>query len=121
MVVGAVALLWHYPVAVFVFFSLLFALTFYFLPKIWRSISMNLWFISRKLNQLSGAENIDKLPAKLPSRYEALFRRLTSAAATVAWAVPVFQAKENIWNRTGSVTWWRAMTNLPRSGLSPRR
>jgi hypothetical protein len=93
LVVGAVALLWHYPIAVFVFLSLLFALTFYFLPKIWRSISMNLWFISRKLNQLSGTENIEKLPSKLPSRYDASFRRLTSDAATVAWAVPCVSGK----------------------------
>jgi hypothetical protein len=93
MVVGAIALLWHYPVAVFVFFSLLFALTFYFLPKIWRSISMNLWFISRKLNQLTAAESIDKLPHRLSSRYNALFRRLTSATATVAWAVPCVSGK----------------------------
>ena len=70
-----------------------FRLTFYFLPKIWRSISMNLWFISRKLNQLSGAENIEKLPSKLPSRYDASFRRLTSDAATVAWAVPCVSGK----------------------------
>jgi len=93
MVVGAIALLWHYPVAVFVFFSLLFAITFYFLPKIWRSTSMNLWLISRKLNQISAAENIDTLPARLPSRYHALFQRLTSAAATVAWAVPCISGK----------------------------
>jgi hypothetical protein len=85
-VVGAVALLWHYPVPVFLFLCLLFALTFYFLPKIWRSISMNLWFISRKLNQISGTERIEQLPSKLSSRYEALFRRLSSNAP-VAWAV----------------------------------
>jgi hypothetical protein len=89
LVIGGVALLWHYPTAVFVFLSLLFALTFYFLPKIWRSIWMNLWFISRKLNQTTaGDENIEKLPAKLSSRHEALFRRLTGNSATVAWAVP---------------------------------
>ena len=92
-VVGAVALLWHYPVAVFLFLCLLFALTFYFLPKIWRSISMNLWFISRKLNQISGTEPIDQLPSKLPSRYEALFRRLTSNAPPIAWAVPCVSGK----------------------------
>jgi hypothetical protein len=93
MVVGVVALLWHYPVAVFLFLSLLFALTIYFLPKIWRSISMNLWFIARKLNQISGSEYVDQLPAKLPSRYEALFRRMSSTAATVAWAVPCVSGK----------------------------
>jgi hypothetical protein len=93
MVVGAIALLWHYPIAVFVFLCLLFALTIYFLPKIWRSTSMNLWFISRKLNQITSAENIDQLPAKLPSRYDALFRRLNGHAATVAWAVPCVSGK----------------------------
>ena len=93
LVVGAVALLWHYPLAVFLFLCLVFALTFYFLPKIWRSISMNLWFISRKLNQISGAGNIDKLPGKLPSRYDALFRRLTGNAPMVAWAVPCVSGK----------------------------
>jgi hypothetical protein len=71
----------------------LFCLTFYFLPKIWRSISMNLWFIFRKLNQVSGANQIDKLPAKLPSRYDTLFRRLNSNAPTIAWAVPCVSGK----------------------------
>src|ERR1700730_12921287 len=93
LLIGAVALLWHYPVAVFLFLCLLFALTIYFLPKIWRSISMNLWFIARKLNQISGTENVDKLPTKLPSRYDALFRRMSSTAATVAWAVPCVSGK----------------------------
>jgi hypothetical protein len=93
LVIGAVALLWHYPIAVFLFLCLLFALTFYFLPKIWRSISMNLWFISRKLNQLPGTESIDKLPAKLPSRYDALFRRLAPNGPSIAWAVPCVSGK----------------------------
>jgi hypothetical protein len=92
-VVGAVALLWHYPVAVFSFLCLLFALTFYFLPKIWRSISMNFWFISRKLNQISGTERIDELPSKLSSRYQTLFRRLTKDATPIAWAVPCVSGK----------------------------
>ncbi len=93
LVIGAVALLWHYPVAVFLFLALLFAFTFYFLPKIWRSISMNLWFISRKLNQLTGGDNTDSLPTKLPGRYDALFRRMTNTAVTVAWAVPCVSGK----------------------------
>lgn len=93
LVVGAVTLLWHYPIAVFLFFALLFAFTFYFLPKIWRSISMNLWFISRKLNQTSGPGNIGTLPVKLPARYDALFRRLTTATTTVAWAAPCVSGK----------------------------
>jgi hypothetical protein len=93
LVIGAVSLLWHYPVAVFLFLCLLFAFTFYFLPKIWRSISMNLWFISRKLNQITGVANVDQLPTKLPSRYDALFRRLAGNAPAVAWAVPCVSGK----------------------------
>jgi hypothetical protein len=94
LVVGAVTLLWHYPIAVFLFLALLFALTFYFLPKIWRSTWINLWFISRKLNQISGPGNVENLPAKLPSRYNKSFRRLTGASeATVAWAVPCVSGK----------------------------
>lgn len=93
LVVGAVALLWHYPIAVFAFLALLFAFTFYFLPKIWRSISMNLWFISRKLNQIASGESVDELPVKLPSRYEKLFRRLTGSGSTVSWAVPCVSGK----------------------------
>jgi len=93
MVVGTIALLWHYPIAVFSFLAILFALTFYFLPKIWRSISITLWFIVRKLNQTSSSETIDKLPDKLPARFEALFRRLTEPTATVAWAAPCVSGK----------------------------
>jgi Domain of unknown function (DUF4126) len=93
MVVGALALLWHFPIAVFSFLAFLFAFTLYFLPRIWRSISIKLWFISRKLNLISGSKAIDTLPDKLPPRFEALFRRLTEPTATVAWAVPCVSGK----------------------------
>jgi hypothetical protein len=93
MVVGALALLWHFPIAVFSFLAILFALTLYFLPRIWRSISIKLWFISRKLNLMSSSETIDKLPNNLPGRFEALFRRLTEPTATVTWAEPCVSGK----------------------------
>src|SRR5271169_157094 len=73
MVIGAIALLWHYPIAVFSFLAILFALTFYFLPRIWRSISIQLWFVWRKLNQMSNSETIDKLPNNLPAPFESWF------------------------------------------------
>ena len=44
-------------------------------------------------SQLSGIESADQLPAKLPSRYDALFRRLTGSATTIAWAVPCVSGK----------------------------
>ncbi len=93
MVVGVIALLWHYPIAVFSFLAILFALTFYFLPKIWRSISIKLWFIARKLNQTSTSETIDRIPDKLPARFEALFRRMTGPTATIAWAARCVSGK----------------------------
>jgi hypothetical protein len=42
---------------------------------------------------LSGVESADQLPAKLPSRYDTLFRRLTGSSTTVAWAVPCVSGK----------------------------
>src|SRR5215471_10711411 len=62
LVLGAVALLWHYPVVVFSVCVVVFAITFYLLPKIWRSISVHLWMIARKLNQWSMAGSDTKLP-----------------------------------------------------------
>jgi hypothetical protein len=93
MVVGGVALIWQHPIAVFSFLSLVFAVTIYFLPRLWRSISTNLWFISRKLNQLPLTDDPEKLPTHLPSAYDASFRRLTGAFATVDWAVPCVSGK----------------------------
>ncbi len=93
MVVGGVALIWKYPIAVCSFLSLVFAVTIYFLPRLWRSISTNLWFISRKLNQLPVAGDPEKLPTHLPSAYGASLRRLIGDSATVDWAVPCVSAK----------------------------
>ena len=93
MVVAGVALIWQHPIAVFSFLSLIFAITIYFMPKLWRSISTNLWFISRKLNQLPVSDGPEKLPANLPSVYDASFRRLTGASGTVDWAVPCVSGK----------------------------
>jgi hypothetical protein len=93
MVIGGVALIWRHPIAVFSFLSLVFAVTIYFLPRLWRSISTNLWFISRKLNQLSVTGDSEKLPTQLPSAYDASFRRLTGTSATLDWAVPCVSGK----------------------------
>jgi hypothetical protein len=93
IVVSGVALIWQHPIAVFSVLSLVWAVTIYFLPRIWRSISTNLWFISRKLNQLSPTGDPEKLPAHLPSAYDASFRRLAGSSATVEWAVPCVSGK----------------------------
>ena len=93
LVLGAVTLLWHYPVAVFAICVVVFALTFYFLPRIWRSISVNLWMIARKLNQLSLGEAEVKIPDQFPARFDANFRRLTGRETSVAWAAPCVSGK----------------------------
>jgi Domain of unknown function (DUF4126) len=93
LVLGAATLLWHYPIVIFSICVVVFAFTFYFLPRIWRSISVNFWMIARKLNQLSidGAEI--KLPDQFPARFETSFRRLTGRETTVAWAAPCVSGK----------------------------
>jgi Domain of unknown function (DUF4126) len=87
IVIGGVALLWHYPVWVFASIVVLLAIAFYFLPRIWRSISMRIWFISRKLNHKPG-QPLDALPNRLPGRYDLGLRKLTGLDFNVAWAVP---------------------------------
>jgi len=93
LVLGGVTLLWHYPVIVFTLCVVLFALTFYFLPRIWRSISVNLWMIARKLNRLAIDETGGKLPDQFPARFETSFRRLTGRETTVSWAAPCVSGK----------------------------
>ena len=93
LVLGGVTLLWHYPVLVFSVCVVLFALTFFFLPKIWRSISVHLWMIARKLNRLPIDETDSKLPDQFPARFEASFRRLTGRETTVSWAAPCVSGK----------------------------
>jgi hypothetical protein len=93
LVLGAVTLLWHYPVVVFSICVVVFAITFYLLPKIWRSISVHLWMIARKLNRLSTAEVDTKLPDQFPARFETSFRCLTGRESTVSWAAPCVSGK----------------------------
>ena len=93
LVFGGVTLLLHYPVVVFSVCVVLVAFTFYFLPKIWRSIYVHFWMIARKLNRLPTAEADSKSPDHLPARFETRFRRLTGREATVSWAAPCVSGK----------------------------
>jgi hypothetical protein len=93
LVLAGVTLLWHYPVVVFSVCVVLFALTIYFLPKIWRSISVHFWMIARKLNQLPSDETERKLPDQIPGRFETSFRRLTGRETSVSWAGPCVSGK----------------------------
>jgi hypothetical protein len=93
LVVSGIALLRKHPIAVCAFFSIVFGLTIYLFPRLWRSISANIWFISRKLNQVSPSDAEEQLPTRLPSAYHASFRKLSGGSATVEWAVPCVSGK----------------------------
>src|SRR6516165_3163904 len=93
LVLGGVTLLWHYPVLVFSVCVVLFALTFYFLPKIWRSISVHLWMIACKLNRLPIDETDSKLPDHFPARFKSSLRRLTGRETNVSWATSCVSGK----------------------------
>jgi hypothetical protein len=93
LVLAAVTLLWHYPVVVFSVCVVLFALTIYFLPKIWRSISVHFWMIARKLNRLPSDETDRKLPDHFPARFKSSLRRLTGRETNVSWATSCVSGK----------------------------
>jgi hypothetical protein len=93
LVFGGVTLLLHYPVVVFSVCVVLVAFTFYFLPKIWRSIYVHFWMIARKLNRLPTAEADSKLPDHLPPRFKASLRRLTGRETNVSWAAGCVSGK----------------------------
>ena len=93
LVLGGIALLWHYPLVVFAISVVIFALILYFLPKIWRSIYVKIWLIARKLNRLPNGDPEVKLPDQFPARFEGPFRRLTERETSVAWAVPCISGK----------------------------
>ncbi|HTD16246.1 MAG TPA: DUF4126 domain-containing protein, partial [Chthoniobacterales bacterium] len=93
LVVTGVALLWKHPVAVFSFFAVVFALTIYFLPRLWRSITTSLWFISRKLNQVPEKEAQEQLPTRLPATYDVSFTKLSGDSTKMDWAVPCVSGK----------------------------
>jgi uncharacterized protein DUF4126 len=90
-VVGATALLWKYPIPVFGCIAILFLLILYFLPRLWRSIAIKIWFISRKLNYMWNGEKVDSLPTRLPSQFEKAIRGV--GENQIRWAVPCISGK----------------------------
>lgn len=86
LVFGGLALLWTHPIVAFCVLVFLFTLAILFLPRIWRAIHIKLWFILQKLRQPVGSSGDYPLENKLPSRYEAIFRRLSNSPLTLAWA-----------------------------------
>ena len=99
------ALLWSHPIPALVVLLLFFAVALYFLPRIWRTIRIRIWFIRQKLNQPSaGAQS--RLQRRLPHRYEHILRRLSRTTPQVAWAAPCISVKSPKipGNRSGYLT-----------------
>jgi len=90
-VVGTTALLWKYPIPVFSCIAILFLLILYFLPRLWRSIAIKIWFISRKLNYMWNGDKVDSLPTRLPSQFEKAIRG--AGDNQIRWAVPCISGK----------------------------
>jgi hypothetical protein len=90
---GTLFLLWKYPVPTFIGLLLLFAIALYYMPKIWRSIRIRLWFVLNKLNQPARNGANQALPEKLPSKYETVLRRHYPPSLKLHWAVRCISGK----------------------------
>ena len=93
VMVGAMfALLWSHPLVALGILLVLFSVAFYFLPRIWRTISIRIWFIRQKMKQPARRTAVELL-ANLPGPYERWFHKLVEPRQTVRWAVPCITGK----------------------------
>jgi hypothetical protein len=93
VLVGATfALLWTHPITALCILLVLFSIAFYFLPRIWRTIRMRVFFIRQKMKQPARRTAIELL-ASLPGPYERWFHKLVQPQQTVRWAVPCITGK----------------------------
>jgi hypothetical protein len=93
VMVGAMfALLWSHPIVALGILLVLFSVAFYFLPRIWRTISIRIWFIRQKMKQPARRTAVELL-ANLPGPYERWFHKLVEPRQTVRWAVPCITGK----------------------------
>jgi len=93
LVVGAsFALLWSHPLIALGILLVLLSIAFYFLPRIWRTIRIRIWFIRQKMKQPARRTAVELL-ANLPISYERWFHKLVQPQQTVRWAVPCITGK----------------------------
>jgi len=93
VLVGAMfALLWSHPLIALGILLVLFSVAFYFLPRIWRTIRMRIFFIRQKMKQPARRTAVELL-ASLPGPYERWFHKLVEPRQTVRWAVPCITGK----------------------------
>jgi Domain of unknown function (DUF4126) len=93
LLVGAMfALLWSHPLVALAILLVFFSIAFYFLPRIWRTIRMRIFFIRQKMKQPARRTAVELL-ASLPHGYERWFHKLVQPQQTVRWAVPCITGK----------------------------
>jgi Domain of unknown function (DUF4126) len=93
LLVGAMfALLWSHPLIALGILLVFFSVAFYFLPRIWRTIRIRIWFIRQKMRQPARRTAVELL-ANLPGPYERWFHKLVEPRQTVRWAVPCITGK----------------------------
>jgi len=86
------ALLWSHPLVALAILLVFFSVAFYFLPRIWRTIRIRIWFIRQKMKQPARRTAVELL-ATLPGPYERWFHKLVEPRQTVRWAVPCIAGK----------------------------
>ena len=86
------ALLWSHPLIALGILLVFFSVAFYFLPRIWRTIRVRVWFIRQKMKQPARRTAVELL-ANLPGPYERWFHKLVEPRQTVRWAVPCITGK----------------------------
>ena len=93
VLVGAMfALLWSHPLIALGILLVLFSVAFYFLPRIWRTIRIRIFYIRQKMKQPARRTAVELL-ASLPGPYERWFHKLVEPRQTVRWAVPCITGK----------------------------
>jgi hypothetical protein len=99
VLVGAMfALLWSHPLVALGILLVLFSVAFYFLPRIWRTIWIRIFFIRQKMKQPARRTAVELL-ASLPGPYERWFNKLVEPRQTVRWAVPCITGKGKLISR----------------------
>ena len=86
------ALLWSHPLIALGILLVFVSVAFYFLPRIWRTIRIRVWFIRQKMKQPARRTAVELL-ANLPGPYERWFHKLVEPRQTVRWAVPCITGK----------------------------
>jgi hypothetical protein len=93
LVLGGLGLLFWSPLAALICAVMAVGSILWLLPGIVRGGRANLWFAWKKLKSPPDSEKPTEPLAKLPERWDAIFRRMYSSKPTVVWALPCVSRK----------------------------